>query len=345
MIGRPGQLGIARIPGPHVEHAIDHEHPAGLGSFWAGSVALAALRTDVDAPEVSGRADDLGETQAQLFLRVGLEAVAIAIGGVLTVVAPRHRPVIAAVEPCAPGDAARLSDDGRWGRELHTAYHLAGRIGRSDKGLHQWIEEDLLQPSPKPLALGSIAQQLAVAHDDQVQAGNDQQNLVAGAGPGIRIAGNTLPDAVEVRPPPQPRSRLRVPWWPVRQRRARVGHDFFHPGWINELLPLPVPIAQHQPPDACGSPGAVLPAAPVGIERQAINLVPSAVANEPVALRHADGVHDPLLEQRSDVRLGSAFKAGRDGIRQSRHARIAVGILRAGREDHRCLVDGDGEGI
>ena len=98
------QLGLSAllvgVKEPQVEHAVDHEQAAALFPPAPKPGVLAACGANVGRGERLGVARDAREAKAQLFLEVGLKAIAVAIGDVqVAVVGPGDRPVVAAVAP------------------------------------------------------------------------------------------------------------------------------------------------------------------------------------------------------------------------------------------------------
>src|SRR5437867_10364483 len=121
VVGGPGELRIARVARPQVEHAVHAQQPAGFLAFLALARLFAAGRAKVYAKEVRRRATDLREAKAQFLRYERFEAIAVAVGGVEPIiVSPGQRPIVA-----APG----LANDALLWRPLDVGDELAGRIG------------------------------------------------------------------------------------------------------------------------------------------------------------------------------------------------------------------------
>lgn len=200
------------------------------------------------------------------------------------------------------------------------------------------IEEVLLDAAPESFAFGGIKEIGPVANDDEIEAGDHEQDLVAGAGGRERVARDLWPDGVKIRVPAQTACRLRIAGRPIRLRRTGVAQHRLDPFAVDELLALPVTLSQHQPADPGDRPRGVATAAPVGDEFQALDVVGLAVTYRPFAVLDADGSHDALPKQGPDVGVLGSPQAGGNGVRQHRHAGIAVRVLGAGREYNRRLV-------
>src|SRR5437867_12843011 len=82
VVGGPGELRIARVARPQVEHAVHAQQPAGFLAFLALARLFAAGRAKVYAKEVRRRATDLREAKAQFLRYERFEAIAVAVGGV-----------------------------------------------------------------------------------------------------------------------------------------------------------------------------------------------------------------------------------------------------------------------
>src|SRR5262249_4513706 len=186
VVFRPGELRVAGIARPQVEHALDAEHATGL--FRPGPVAglLAGRGRDVDALEARWVALDAGETESQLPRHEGLETPAVAVGRVLVaVVGPGERPVVAAFG---------LADDRFLGRPGEAGDYLARRVGggagllrTAGDRVDDRLEEDLHALVVKgfkhvPGVLRFRREGFAVADDDEVEARDNDQELIAGPG-------------------------------------------------------------------------------------------------------------------------------------------------------------------
>ena len=93
MVVGPGQSRVARVADPQVEDAVHHEQAAGLLAPGTVASLLEGRRAHVDAGEGLRAALDPGEPEAQFLGHLGLEAGAVAIGGVeVAVVGPGRGP-------------------------------------------------------------------------------------------------------------------------------------------------------------------------------------------------------------------------------------------------------------
>ena len=102
---------------------------------------------------------------------------------------------------------------------------------------------------------------------------------------------------------------------------------------------------QHQLTDARGGPRREGAASPVGVDAQAVEVVLLAVADAPVRFPDAGWLADATFQHGLNIGLRRASQAGRHGIAQCCHAGIAVLISGPGIEDHRRLVQRDGDGV
>src|SRR5262249_50264470 len=120
VVPRPGQLGVAGVSRPQVQHAADAEQAAGLPRPGPVAELLAGWGGDVDAFELRRVALDPGKPEPQLPRDERLEPPAVAVGRVLAaVVGPGERPVVA---------ARGLADDRFLRRPVDARDHLAGRV-------------------------------------------------------------------------------------------------------------------------------------------------------------------------------------------------------------------------
>src|SRR5439155_17939018 len=84
-------------------HAVHHQYAAGFFAGFAFASLFQSKRSEINALELGGWADDFRQTETQLLRHERLETVAIAIGGVeIVVIRPGERPVVAAL--CSADD-------------------------------------------------------------------------------------------------------------------------------------------------------------------------------------------------------------------------------------------------
>ena len=116
MIDRPGQLRVACIPSPHVQHAPLAEHPACLAPLGTTSLLVTRWRSQILTSEIRWIAYDPSEAHAALAAPT-TKTFPIAVNGVLApVVSPSDGPVVAIADRSAFGANSEVCDD------------LAGRI-------------------------------------------------------------------------------------------------------------------------------------------------------------------------------------------------------------------------
>ena len=125
VVGGPSQLTALSAGGhvarPHVEHAVHHEHAAGLASFGAGAIWLLIGRAHIDAAHIARRTRNGHIAHAHFLLNFGLPATSITIARVEPIiVGPSERPVVTVL--------GKLFN-GRDGRPMQIQDQRAGWIG------------------------------------------------------------------------------------------------------------------------------------------------------------------------------------------------------------------------
>ena len=73
MIGGPGDLRITGVSYEYIKDAIDTQHSAGLRAFIALTETFASLRADIHSTKTIRRADNLRNSEAELFFRLGFD--------------------------------------------------------------------------------------------------------------------------------------------------------------------------------------------------------------------------------------------------------------------------------
>ena len=213
-------------------------------------------------------------------------------------------------------------------------------FGRVGDRVDDRLEEDLHALVVKGFkhVLGVLwfrRERLAVADDDQVEARDHDQELIAGPGAVVGVLGQLGITAVGVGPEAHA----------AMAGQAGVARDLAHRLLAEDLFAVPVAFAEQEPADAGHGPCGITAAAPARDQRQAVDRERLAVADRPFFVGNADRPHHAVAEQAADVLLRLALQGSGDGVAQHRNAGIAVLQLRPRLEQDWRLVAGDGERI
>src|SRR5262249_12531565 len=156
-----------------------------------------------------------------------------------------------------------------------------GRIWRLDRHrLHKRLHQQVVDRTPE--SAGSIAERVAVAHYDQVETRDHDDDLVLRTGAGKGVARRFRPDAVGIRVPGQSRWRRRVGCAAMGTRHALIGQYLSDDVAPDQLATVPLALEHHKLSDSRRRARGEAGAAPVRVQLQPVHLISGAVADGPL---------------------------------------------------------------